>query len=593
MSSFFKDQADYFFFIYGLTYIILGAVCFIEREADSNPFSLGFLGLFGFTYGIRVWLETLQLIIGNHAWFSISRLALMLVSFLFLLEFCRIGYAQVKGEKPIGRWIFIPPLLLVVLGALLYGYAGLEDSIRLSFGLATPIFAAAILYLWGRKIDGISIHALSSASLGMAFYGLANLIVTPDSSLLAGQLPTASSFMTVTGIPIEFFRAAFIIWIAGAILNYEFRRMEYPMPPQTRWLMNLGFAVLGVLLVAGFILTNYFGRVHQQNIRDHITVEINSLAEHLFSQLPDKGNGNTELNKSIQIPDINLNNLYALFLVDAQGRILLTEGIENTPQNLWPHSGNHTPALFDRAPADGEKITFEGHEYAVGRKSINKEGWSLILLERETFMGVNRLFGIAMTLLICTLTLVLLMILQKNILTELRLRHDHEALRKLSEAFEKQSITDTLTGANNRMKFDNALQTEMKTAIRYQTPLALIMYDIDHFKQINDTYGHQTGDYVLKELTRLVAGNIRSSDMLARWGGEEFMIIVPHDPNPRALAEKLRYAIEHHDFTGIDQLTCSFGVAILLSNDTPETFTARADDALYEAKLKGRNRVEL
>jgi hypothetical protein len=67
----------------------------------------------------------------------------------------------------------------------------------------------------------------------------------------------------------------------------------------------------------------------------------------------------------------------------------------------------------------------------------------------------------------------LLMILQKNILTELRLRHDHEALRKLSEAFEKQSITDTLTGANNRMKFDNALQTEMKTAIRYQTPLAL------------------------------------------------------------------------------------------------------------------------
>lgn len=129
MSSFFKDQADYFFFIYGLTYVILGAVCFIEREADSNPFSLGFLGLFGFTYGIRVWLETLQLIIGNDAWFSISRLALMLVSFLFLLEFCRIGYAQVKGEKPIGRWIFIPPLLLVVLGALLYGYAGLEGVV--------------------------------------------------------------------------------------------------------------------------------------------------------------------------------------------------------------------------------------------------------------------------------------------------------------------------------------------------------------------------------------------------------------------------------------------------------------------------------
>ncbi|ARU31501.1 hypothetical protein CAP31_07255 [Sulfuriferula sp. AH1] len=76
-------------------------------------------------------------------------------------------------------------------------------------------------------------------------------------------------------------------------------------------------------------------------------------------------------------------------------------------------------------------------------------------------------------------------------------------------------------------------------------------------------------------------------------GGEEFMIIVPHDPNPRALAEKLRYVIEHHDFAGVEQITCSFGVAIMLSKDTSETFTGRADDALYEAKLKGRNRVEI
>ena len=596
MSEFFRGQADYLFFIYGLIFVILGAVCFIERESDTNTLSLSFLGLFGFAYGLRVWLETLELIIGDRYWFSIPRLALLLLSFIFLLEFWRISYAQIKGGKSPGRWIFIPPLLLVISGVILYGYSGFEDSIRLGFGLGSIILAAIVLYLWGQKIDGVSVNALTSASMGMACFGLANLIVTPNSALLTGLFPTETTFMTITGIPIEFFRAAFIAWIAGAILSYEIRRMEFPMPRQTRWLMNIGFTVLAVILIAGFILTNYFDRFHQQNIRDHITVEINTLAEKLSSPIQgrDKHDDvNAVLSENIRTRDIDLNNIYAIFLVDAQGKILLTKNIGNVPEYLWRQQRNHTPALFDHILINGEKITFEKHDYVVGRKVINREGWSLIILERETFMGVNRLFAIIVTLLICTLTLVLLVILQKNILTELKLRHDHQELRKLSEAFEKQSITDTLTKSNNRLKFDIALQMEMKAAIRYQTPLALIMYDIDHFKQINDTYGHQTGDRVLKELTALVAGNIRSSDLLARWGGEEFMIIVPHDPNPRALAEKLRYVIEHHDFAGIDQLTCSFGVAILLSKDTAETFTGRADDALYEAKLKGRNRVEL
>ncbi|ARU31500.1 hypothetical protein CAP31_07250 [Sulfuriferula sp. AH1] len=521
MSEFFKGQADYFFFVYGLTFIILGTVCFIERKSDSGTFSLSFLGLFGFAYGLRAWLGMLELVIGDQYWSSISRLALMLLSFIFLLEFCRIGYAQIKGKKPAGRWIFIPPLLLVISGGVLYGYTGLEDSIRLGFGLGSTILAAIVLYLWGRKIDGVSVNVLFSASLGMACFGLTNLIVTPDSAIFAAQLPTETTFMAITGIPIEFFRAGFIAWIAGAILSYEIRKMEYPMPRQSLWLMNLGFTVLVVLLAAGFILTNYFDRFHQQNIRDHITVEVNTLAERMSSQIHAWGkqdDNSAVLSENIQAQNLGLNNIYAIFLVDAKGKILLTKDIRNIPEYLWSPHKNHIPALFDRALINGEKITFEKHAYVVGRKVINREGWSLIMLERETFTGVNRLFAIIMTLLICTLTLVLLVILQKNILTELKLRHDHQELRKLSEAFEKQSITDTLTGANNRLKFDIALQMEMKAAIRYQTPLALLMYDIDHFKKINDTYGHPTGDHVLKELTALVAGNIRASDLLARWG---------------------------------------------------------------------------
>ncbi|MFA5172169.1 MAG: diguanylate cyclase [Sulfuriferula sp.] len=597
MSEFFSGQADYLFFIYGLTFVILGTVCFINRKPDGNTLSLTFLGLFGFAYGLHEWLEMLALTTGSSTWLSLLRSALMLLSFMFLLEFSRIGIATIRGGLPVGRWIFIPLFMLVVAGGVLNNQVGLDDGIRFGFGLTGSIAAAVVLYLWGQKIDGKSAPALSLASLGLACYGLTIVIVQPDTSLFSAQLPSETAFFASTGIPIQFFRAVFAGWIAGFILGYEIRKLEYPMPGKLVWLMNLGFAVLGVALVSGFMLTNYFDRLNQQNIRDHLAIEVTALSEHMVNQIKvDESTHQVsagKLTKNIQIEDLGLNNIYAIFLVDTSGKIILAKGINTPPVNLWNSQKNGISALFDRALINGEQVSLDTNLFIVGRKVINNQGWSMVILERVSLSGTNRLFGIVMTLLVCTLILVLLVILQKIILTELALRHDHEELRKLSEAFEKQSITDTLTGAYNRLKFDAALQMEMKSALRYQTPLALIMYDIDHFKRINDTYGHQVGDKVLQELTTLVANNIRSSDMLARWGGEEFMIIVPHDQNARALAEKLRYVIASHDFEAINQLTCSFGVANLLTKDTPETFTARADDALYEAKLKGRNRVEV
>lgn len=168
-----------------------------------------------------------------------------------------------------------------------------------------------------------------------------------------------------------------------------------------------------------------------------------------------------------------------------------------------------------------------------------------------------------------------------------------KSLETINALLEKQASTDTLTGIYNRMKFDEKLMTEIKRAHRYNSPLSFVMFDIDYFKQVNDTYGHSAGDNVLKRLARLVAANIRDTDIFARWGGEEFVIQLPGLPLARAIifAEKLRRKIEEYDFKEPEKVTVSFGVTAFQDGDDNITLTNRADTALYSAKKSGRNQV--
>ena len=169
------------------------------------------------------------------------------------------------------------------------------------------------------------------------------------------------------------------------------------------------------------------------------------------------------------------------------------------------------------------------------------------------------------------------------------------SLTTKSEKFRTLSEIDTLTGIYNKGKFNRVLDDELKKVRRYKRPLGLILFDIDHFKQINDTFGHQVGDYVLKEIAKIVKSNIRNTDIFARWGGEEFVILAPEtDINGlKMLAEKLRKAIEDHQFDKVKKVTASFGVTEATPEDTTDTVVRRADEALYLAKDKGRNRVEI
>jgi diguanylate cyclase (GGDEF)-like protein len=196
----------------------------------------------------------------------------------------------------------------------------------------------------------------------------------------------------------------------------------------------------------------------------------------------------------------------------------------------------------------------------------------------KRLMNQNTLFFITI------LALVSLM----AILRYLELMHYNAKLLHLS-------ITDKLTGLYNRQKTDMVLVEEQKKIVRYEDyRCSMMMIDIDKFKNVNDTYGHDTGDQALQQLASIMTNTLRDTDVVGRWGGEEFIIILPHTPLEEALkaAEKLRIKVEEYFLRFVTPITISIGVGKLQSGKTIHETTKEVDEALFWAKKKGRNRVE-
>jgi diguanylate cyclase (GGDEF)-like protein len=170
--------------------------------------------------------------------------------------------------------------------------------------------------------------------------------------------------------------------------------------------------------------------------------------------------------------------------------------------------------------------------------------------------------------------------------------------KKVLQELERLSQIDALTGLANRRHFMALAEQELSRAARYGGPLSVFMMDIDHFKVVNDTYGHQTGDLVLQQLGSLCRETLREIDRVGRIGGEEFAVILPHTDGVRALevAERLRQAVARCEVAlekGLPlHFTLSIGVTTLVGiGANIDTLLGQADSALYEAKRGGRNRV--
>lgn len=178
-------------------------------------------------------------------------------------------------------------------------------------------------------------------------------------------------------------------------------------------------------------------------------------------------------------------------------------------------------------------------------------------------------------------------------LKEIELKQLTELLLQRNENLKTLAGTDELTNLYNRYYLDQRIVAEIERAERYNQPLSLIMFDLDHFKRVNDTWGHSTGDQVLIKVSDRVSQIIRYPDVLARWGGEEFAVLLPQtDLNGAALvAEKIRKTLEDLDHPGVGKVTSSFGVATLNRGEQWESWFKRVDIALYQAKDEGRNKV--
>ena len=175
------------------------------------------------------------------------------------------------------------------------------------------------------------------------------------------------------------------------------------------------------------------------------------------------------------------------------------------------------------------------------------------------------------------------------------IRQDITAIHNENKLLETMAYNDSLTGIYNRQMFTKILEKEIENKKRHGDKISLMMIDIDHFKMINDTYGHEIGDKVLVSLSKLISSSLRINDVFSRWGGEEFMILLPRtDVNvAHNKAQELRKLIEEYKDTNIPSITISIGVTQMLDYDKEQSAFIRVDEALYKAKVKRNDVVKL
>ena len=202
----------------------------------------------------------------------------------------------------------------------------------------------------------------------------------------------------------------------------------------------------------------------------------------------------------------------------------------------------------------------------------------------SAIMMTSQMLGIMMTF-------SLVLMINMRLFTEVQQYVEEREL--MVHELRRLASTDGLTGIYNRSKIEQLLTIEVLRARRYKHPLSIIIADIDHFKIVNDTYGHNVGDVVLTGIASMMKEHVREVDFIGRWGGEEFLIVCPETTadGARKLAEKLRKKIEKHHFKDIGIKTISMGVAQIEKDDWDEEMIKRADKNLYKAKRAGRNRV--
>lgn len=230
--------------------------------------------------------------------------------------------------------------------------------------------------------------------------------------------------------------------------------------------------------------------------------------------------------------------------------------------------------------------------FITPNKFINAQFVSLFLNTAFFIFPARHVYGIDTTVIIKVILYDIMIITYCDIGFCLNNFHKRKQYADSLELL-RLSITDSLTGIFNRAKFNEELNKWIDYGNRYENDISLVFFDIDNFKRVNDIYGHMIGDKVIQDIVSSIQSKIRSTDIFARWGGEEFVILLPNTDNDQAaeMAERMRIAIEKITCSESVNITCSFGIATFRKNESAEAFMKRGDKLLYEAKKRGKNIV--
>jgi diguanylate cyclase (GGDEF)-like protein len=279
-----------------------------------------------------------------------------------------------------------------------------------------------------------------------------------------------------------------------------------------------------------------------------------------------------------------------IYFVDAQGVIKMTgKSMRDVhgPISGLPGVSSIASQILNNSPVPTElEYQRKGATVLLSSRFIPEMDWYLLVEQdisdevkpiRRVFY-VNIAISAAITLLVLALTLL--------------------AINRYQRRLEAVAGTDSLTGLLNRQAFEFVFQQAMLDSERRGSALSAVLFDIDHFKMVNDNYGHLAGDRILRQIAETVRHALRESDIVTRWGGEEFLVLLKDCPLQQAalIAEKLRQAIAKQEFVlsaGTLSLTASLGVAEYECGESSTSFFSRADKALYRAKTGGRNRSEV
>jgi diguanylate cyclase (GGDEF)-like protein len=230
--------------------------------------------------------------------------------------------------------------------------------------------------------------------------------------------------------------------------------------------------------------------------------------------------------------------------------------------------------------------------FITPNKLINAQLVSLFLNVSFFVFPASHISGVDTAILVKVMLYVLMIVTYCNIGFCL---NNYYKRKQYADGMEllRLSITDSLTGIFNRAKFNEELKKWIDYCNRYENEISLVFFDIDNFKRVNDNYGHMVGDKVIQDIVLSIQKKIRSTDIFARWGGEEFAILLPNTSNDQAadMAERMRISIEKITLSESEIITCSFGIATFRKNEGADSFIKRGDKFLYEAKRRGKNTV--